>query len=211
MRISSDWKVEVLMPKTRPLSDILLERDIQAIRDVLQKFQDAYTRRDVRTVDSFLEQLFLLDNDLLIIGTGANEWCQGMEEARKLFVDDWEYWGDLCLDLPDAKITVEGTAGWVSAQGTVTKTIEEDTFLDAMFEQLREQQEQQETPRARAFNLLRSTADALFETGKGDLFVWPFRFSAVLVKQAEKWLFTQLHFSFPTTRCPDVRLDAPAK
>jgi ketosteroid isomerase-like protein len=199
------------MPKTRPLSDILMERDILAIQEVLQKFQDAYTRRDVRAVDSFLEDLFLLDNDLLIIGTGANEWCQGMEEARKLFVGDWEYWGDVCLDLPAASVVVEGTAGWVTAQGTVTKTIDEDTFLDAMFEQLREQQEQQDTARARAFNMLRSSADALFEAGKGDLFVWPFRLSAVLVKQGEKWLFTHLHFSFPTTRCPDVRLDTPAK
>jgi len=199
------------MPKTRPLSDILMERDILAIQEVLQKFQDAYTRRDLHTVDSFLEELFLLDSDLLIIGTGVDEWYQGMEEARKLFVEDWEYWGDVCLDLPEAKVVVEGTVGWITAQGTVTKTIDEDTFLDAMFEHLRNQQDQQDNARARAFNMLRSSADALFETGKGDLFIWPLRFSAILVKQGEKWLFNQIHFSFPTTRCPDVRLDAQAK
>lgn len=42
-----------------------------AIKRVLEKFQDGYTKRNVKEVDTFLDELFLLESDLLLIGNGA--------------------------------------------------------------------------------------------------------------------------------------------
>ena len=45
----------------------------------------------------------------------------------------------------------------------------------------------------------------LHEAGRGDVYIWPVRFTAVLVREAGDWRFHQAHFSFPTLRFPDER------
>ena len=51
---------------------------------------------------------------------------------------------------------------------------------------------------------------SLHEAGRGDVYIWPIRFNAVLVREGPAtgggaWRFHQAHFSFPTTRFPHER------
>jgi len=46
---------------------------------------------------------------------------------------------------------------------------------------------------------------ALAEGHRGEAYIWPIRFSAVLAREDGAWRFRQAHFSFPTTRFPDER------
>jgi hypothetical protein len=56
--------------------------EIQDVRDILQKFQDGYGRRDAGLIDDF-RNLFVSEDELEMIGTGAiepgdGEWCLGI-------------------------------------------------------------------------------------------------------------------------------------
>jgi hypothetical protein len=184
--------------------------DIQAVRDVLQRFQDGYDRRDLSLVDDF-RKLFSSDQDVEVIGTGAiepgdDEWCLGPEATSVLVKNDWEGWGDLALDVADARIHVHGDVAWLATTGTVTMELEpEETSRDYLdyISQIVENDDL--APRSRLLEILRGSANTLFEAERGKNYVWPIRFTAVLVRSNTQWLFHQMQFSFATTRFPDVR------
>ncbi len=188
--------------------------DISEVRKVFQAFQDGYTYRDRDQVNAFVDALFVPEEDVEIIGTGAvrpgaadHEWCIGLAAVRRLIDSDWEGWGDVVFDVEDARIFTTGDAAWLSTPGTVSMRfpLEETSqrSLDA-FKKLLE--EPAPVPHMQLLELARRTTSTLDHLMKGENFVWPFRFTAVLVKRQGRWLFHQMHFSFPTTSFPDERL-----
>ncbi|WP_119068213.1 nuclear transport factor 2 family protein [Aggregatilinea lenta] len=178
-----------------------------AVRAVLQRFQDGYTRRDPGALDAFLAALFVPDDELLVIGTGAGEWCYGREEVRTLIESDWLQWGDVELDVRGAVINVLGDVAWVATQGAVASVIGEDAFYQSFLSGVYEHLDSDTlSPQDKVLEIARGVTNVLFETARGDTYIWPFRFTAVLVRRNGRWLFHQIQFSFPTTRVPDLRL-----
>jgi hypothetical protein len=185
------------------------EPAIAQVRAVLQAFQDGYTGRDPEEVDAFMD-LFVSDDVLEVIGTGAesrgdDEWCMGSGATRRLVESDWRYWGDLRLDIAGARIHVHGDAAWLATEGTVTEQIEPRANYDEYVAFAREILDQDRTSEMKLLELVRTGAHALFESAQGDTYIWPLRFTAVLVRRAGSWRFHQMQFSYPTTRFPDVR------
>jgi hypothetical protein len=186
------------------------EADLQAVRQVLQQFQDGYTRRDPGLLEDF-QGLCISDPELEVIGTGAvapgdEEWCVGPEPAAELFRSDWEGWGDLTLDLVDARIHILGDVAWLATTGVVVMDLEpEETYQDYLNYILQIAEEEDLSPRKRLLEILRGGTNTLFEVERGERYVWPIRFTAVLVRREENWFFHQMSFSFATTRFPDVR------
>ncbi|HML24331.1 MAG TPA: nuclear transport factor 2 family protein [Aggregatilinea sp.] len=180
---------------------------VSAVRAVLQRYQDGYTRRDPDALDAFLSALFVPDEELLVIGTGAGEWCYGPAEVRSLIESDWLQWGDVELDVHGAVINVLDDVAWVATQGAVASVISEDafyqSFLNGVFEHLGSTTL---SPQAKVLEIARGVTNVLFETAHGETYIWPFRFTAVLVRRNSRWLFHQIQFSFPTTRVPDLRM-----
>jgi hypothetical protein len=187
------------------------QADLQEIRAALQQFQDGYERRDPTLLDDF-QKLFVLEDDLEVIGTAAvdpgdEEWCLGREAARAMVSNDWTGWGSLALDVVDARIHSLGEVAWLATTGSVTMDLNaEETYLDYL-EYIREEvaEDNDLSPRDRLLEILRGGANTLFEAERGERYTWPIRFTAVLVRRAEGWQFHQIHFSFATTRFPDVR------
>ena len=178
------------------------------IRLLLQRFQEGYTRRDVSQTDSFME---LFSADVEVIGTngvnpGFQEWYLDRASARELVEGDWQGWGDLRLDLDSMSIHSRGEVGWVAATATVTQTIGSEnyasylefikTFLD----------DSNLSAEQKLLHILRGGTNTLYELRRGEKFVWPLRFTAVVLRAAEGWKFAQINFSFPTVYFPDVRL-----
>jgi len=63
----------------------------QEIQDLLQTFQDGYTRRNLAQVDAFME---LFTSEVEVIGTnglkpGVDEWYLTRETARELVHGKW--------------------------------------------------------------------------------------------------------------------------
>jgi ketosteroid isomerase-like protein len=180
----------------------------QSIRALLQAFQDGYTRRDLSAVDAFMT---LFTPDAEVIGTngirpGQGEWHLGREAARALVQGDWESWGDLCLDLEQASIHALGDVGWIACTGTVTQTIGRENY-DSFVAFAREYLGREDlSAEERLHYVLRGGTNTLYELSRGERFVWPLCFTTVVLLQEGVWRFAQMHFSFPTTHFPDVRL-----
>ncbi len=95
--------------------------ETEAVRGQLQRFQDGYTLRDPARLDDFM-QLFVQSEEIELIGVGAvkrggNEWFQGLSQIREIIEGDWQYWGDVRLDVADAKISVRGETAWLTTCG----------------------------------------------------------------------------------------------
>jgi hypothetical protein len=184
-------------------------RATQEIFTLLQAFQAGYTRRDLAQLDAFMT---LFTPDAEVIGTngvapGAGEWYTSRAAARELVSGDWESWGDLRLDLDAASIHAHEAVGWVAAAATVTQHIGAENYA-AFLERTREFIATSPLPAEQKLHyILRGGTNTLYELRRGTRFVWPLRFTAVVVRQPDaRWQFAQVNFSFPTVYFPDVRM-----
>lgn len=182
----------------------------EAVRQALQSFQDYYTSRDAALLEPFLE--LLADDDMEVIGTngiraGEQEWYLGKTAARELFLGDWQSWGDVRLDVSAANIRVNGGTAWLSASGTVNMTIPaERNYADFLASIQRTIDTDGASAEEKLLNILRGGSNTLYELRRGEQFIWPLRFTAVLTQQDEDWKFQHMQFSFPTIYFPDVRV-----
>jgi hypothetical protein len=184
---------------------------IAAVRAVLQQFQDGYTQRDPQKVDAFM-QLFTPDADTEVIGTGAvliqdGEWCIGSTLIRDLVESDWKYWGDLRIDVDHARIHALGDVAWLAANATVSMHLEtEPEIKDTLDYFMKIIQEKDWSAQEKMYYIQRGTASVTYQMFLGENFVWPLRFTALLVRRDARWLFHQMQFSFPTTMFPHERI-----
>ena len=89
------------------------------IIEVLQKFQDGYTKRDTTQLESFMQELFVQSDNVLILGTEPGELFVGYEAATDLIRNDWEYLGNVSLEVDDAIVSASGDVAWATAIGRV--------------------------------------------------------------------------------------------
>jgi hypothetical protein len=182
---------------------------VDQVRQVLERFQIFYTRRDPAQLEAFFE--LLADEELEVIGTngvraGKEEWYLGRAAATELFLGDWKEWGDVRLDVAGARIRVAGDAAWLSAAATVQMRIPAEQNYTDYLAFVKNYIETNPLPaEQKLLNILRGGTNTVFELRRGENFVWPLRFTAVLTRQAEAWKFQQMQFSFPTVYFPDVR------
>ena len=180
----------------------------QEIRLLLRTFQDGYTRRDLTKIDAFMD---LFTSDAEVIGTngvkpGVDEWYTSRDSARELVAGDWESWGDLRLDVDSASIQVNGDVGWIAASATVSKTIGAENYASYLEFVQNFISTSSLPPEQKLHFILRGGTNTVYELRRGENFVWALRLTAVVVREAGKWKFAQVNFSFPTVYFPDVRI-----
>jgi ketosteroid isomerase-like protein len=189
--------------------------EIAQVRQTLQRFQDGYTRRDSSYLDEFM-RLFVDSDELEVIGTngvkpGLEEWLLGMEGVRDLIQSDWQFWGDVQLDVDGARIHVRRDVAWLATSGTVTTTLPADEGYQDFLEHAKGIIDREGmSPEEKLLYILRGGTNTVYELHRGEEFVWALRFTAVLVKQGGGWKFHQAQYSFPTIYLPDVRFDGHA-
>ena len=174
------------------------------IQKVLQRFQDGYTARDIAKLDEFMK-LFVSGGDIELIGIGAsarnlNEWFQGPERIREIIESDWQYWGDVRLEVKEAKITVRGDVSWLSTVGTLLQTdhIQTDEVTEVSLKQMKEILDNETlNPKARLVEVAHFGIRRWNEREKPTGYPWPFVFTAVVVKQDGQWRFHTIHWSMP--------------
>lgn len=181
------------------------------VRAALQAFQDGYTHRSSASLGTFMN-LFVADASLEVVGTSAvaratDEWCVGRPMVRALVEADWHSWGDLRLDVAGATIHVHGDVAWLATTGTLSQTLplkQRFSNITTYFQGVADRQTELDVERELLLVILGS-ASTLASIRDGEHYVWPLRFTAVLVRQ-QFWQFHQIHFSYPTIHDPDVRL-----
>lgn len=176
--------------------------DTQEISTILQQFQNGYDERNLNKLDEFIS-LFTPSDDVELIGIGAFErggveWFEGIEKVREIIQSDWEYWGDVKIDVAGAKITLKGDVAWVTTTGTLEQTDTFDKALPFYLEQMQKFLEDEEKEAdERLMEASHFGVRRLRERQKGKGYKWPFVISAVLVKEAAGWKFHTIHWSMP--------------
>ena len=150
-------------------------------------------------------QLFLPSDEIELIGIGAsarneNEWFQGPKRIREIVESDWTYWGDVRLEVGEAKITVMGDVAWLSTVGAILQTdhIRTDEVTGFSLRQMKEILENESlSPSSRVMETTHFGMRRLREREKPAGYRWPFVFTAVLVKREGRWAFHTIHWSMP--------------
>lgn len=190
--------------------DFKLTEQIKEIRDVLRKFKMGYAVRDIEKIDAFVEELFVIGEDTCILGTGTGELCLGSEQAKRLIEDDWKYWGDVNIDWQKAHIETKNEAAWFAATGSVKYTFEDtperyDSYLNFIKKKAEEPGFAPKQKIAFINWVLALTYHQRFEKRREYLLL--LRLSGVLLKDGDKWKFSQLQFSMPRGNFPDERFE----
>lgn len=185
------------------------ENVLREIRGMIERFQEGYTNRDFSSINTYIDELFAKDTDVLMIGTGDLEWCLGIDEVKKMIQSHWKYLGEIFIDIDEAFISSEGNTAWLYAGSMLLsrKDGTEEKYLNKLLNEIREITDEDGDARDKILKILNNTSNSMLQLEGGVDFLWPFRFCAVLVKREEKWLFHQIQFSFPTVMPPDVRLN----
>ena len=175
---------------------------VEQVREVLQLFQDGYTARDASKLDQFME-LFYPSEEIELIGIGAsvrggNEWFQGVEAVRDIIAGDWEYWGNVLLDVSEAKISIQGDVAWLSTTGSIEQTSTHDEALKFYLEQMKDLLEDEHVDQdTRLVEATHFGMRRLRERLKGKGYKWSFVLTAVLIYTADGWRFHTIHWSMP--------------
>ncbi len=185
--------------------------DEDQVRKALQKLQEGYLKRNTASLDYYVKELFPSDGRTTIIGTSGMlpsdaEWPRSLEGASKLLESDWRNWGDVYLNVASAKIDSFGDVAWVESNGFVEKVLTDEQVCDNHLKYVRAVVDGDLSAKEKVAEIARGASNVVMEMMLGERYVWPMRFSAVLQRADRRWLFRQMHFSFPTTRFPDERL-----
>lgn len=89
-----------------------------AVLNQLQKFQEGYTRRDVKQLDRYMDGVFSSERPV-VLGTMPRELYVGYPEVARLIREDWESWGDCRFRLDQTQISAFGNVAWFATVGSV--------------------------------------------------------------------------------------------
>lgn len=180
------------------------------IKETLKKFQDGYTKRNLKNADAFVDELFLAGEDTLVLGTGTGELFLGSRQVKTLIRDDWQYWGDINIDWENAHIDSKGDAAWFATAGTLKYSFKDtperyDSYVNFI--------------KSKAVDIWLSTKQKLTFINwvlslafhqRGDSireYLWPLSLTGVLLKENNSWKIARLHFSIPGADFPDERFE----
>lgn len=175
------------------------------VRNTLQILQDGYIKRDVSFVDEYMKEVFLLNEDLIVIGTDADELCLGVDAARGIVESDWKYWGDFKFNVDNALISVNGDVAYFTTKAFLERNITDKTMLGWVSSSNKYTFSSEEVPKHKLLEALNDTIGYMYEMEKGESFIVPMRFSGVLVKKDGKWLVQHLQYSDYNEGMPEVR------
>jgi hypothetical protein len=85
----------------------------------LRGFQEGYVRRDPKGLDSFMHSLFPENDDILLLGTDADEWVRGHRAVAQFIGEDWAKWGDFRFAVDDSLVWSAGDVAWIASVGVV--------------------------------------------------------------------------------------------
>jgi hypothetical protein len=178
---------------------------VEQVREVLEHFQDLYLARDAGRLDEAM-RLFVDNDDVEMIGIGAQkrggpEWFQGRQQIREIIAGDWQYWGEVHFDVPNARITLKNETAWLTTGGKLIQTVEHAEAMEQYLQQMREMLDAMHGSHAKAeavmMEVIHFGLRRLREWSLGSGYAWPLVFSAVFVREHEAWKFHTLHWAMP--------------
>ena len=189
-----------------------IEKEISSL---IESFQKAYQLKNPTQAALYTKQWFGDNEESFIIGTSINEWCLGLKEIEDLFRGDWDYWGDVSMDIPNAYIKYDEEMAIVYIPATVRydfdhKSETDERYLGYMTSDILDEE-------------IADNDSVLFARMQESNYIlnhylrqrnneqrsynWDLGISMILQKSEGKWSINQMQYSMPEqSNYADVRL-----
>lgn len=185
----------------------------EQIRQKIKAFQEGYITRDVEKIDEFIDNMFAKDGNCFILGIGNEEFCLGINEVRDMVENDWEYWGQLNLDMESLTVTTDGTSAYFMLDGTSTYSFQDseeryERYVKSIASYFSENSQYRNMPyRARLAQINWQLCTLLSTRQEGTReYLWPLKLSGFMHKENDEWRLKAMQFGFfRASRHPDVR------
>lgn len=187
--------------------------EINIVKQMLVKFQEGYTKRDTTNIDSFMDELFIKDENTSILGTSNGEMCLGFESAKELIKSDWEYWGDVKLDLDSLIVHRLGSTLWFALQGNVKYTFRTDKGVWGRYVSFVENcLNTAENGLKEGLTIMNwGLSHLLFPRSPEERgYLWPMRLTGAMIQENGAYKFHYMQFSLPCSVYPDIRTGTKA-
>lgn len=164
------------------------------ILKLLKAFNNEYLKADKET--GIIAGKYFTEYNPLIINTDKTVYSN-QEEIKKLIEKHRACYDEMKLDYENCLINSNEDVVWIVTHGTMKKIISENGAFDNTIDIIKNIFTSDLDDKDKLFNIRRRIADTLKENARGEEYVWPFRFEAVLIREKQNWLFKYLQFSLP--------------
>ena len=164
------------------------------ILKILKAFNNEYLKVDKET--GILASKYFAEYNPLIINTDKTIYSNA-EEIKKLIENHRSCYDEMKLDYENCLINSNEDVVWIVTHGTMKKVISENSALENTVDIIKNIFTSDLDNKDKLFNVRRRIADTLKENAKGEEYIWPFRFEAVLIREKRNWVFKYLQFSLP--------------
>ncbi len=178
---------------------------MEELIELLEKFQRAYTARDLSQAQAFIEEVFVREEPVYY-GASPAEQCVGAGRILRLIGYDWTVWGDLMLDFDSLVAHDYGAALDFLITGYVDWEIEESEFLGRAMMDVKDMVLRGGQAKELLYELGALSTKMLMEANRGSRHVLPIRMSGMAVRKEEGLRLSHLHLSHPTQSYPDCRI-----
>jgi ketosteroid isomerase-like protein len=91
----------------------------KAVRRLLEEYSQAYQNKDVAGI----LELFIDSDDLVVIGTGDDEWVNGINELKSGFERDMGQADNINVKFRDISISSSSNVAWLSSHMNMEATV----------------------------------------------------------------------------------------
>ena len=171
----------------------------------LQNFNDEYMNKD-KGID-IITSKFFSDNSPLIINTDKAVYTN-QEEIKQSIEKHRANYDEMALDYENCLVNSNEDVTWIVTHGTMKKVISEENAFENTVSIIEDIFASDVDDKEKLFRIRRKIASTFKENAKGEEYVWPFRFEAVVIKEKDKWVFKYLQFSLPFNWILEGKTDA---
>lgn len=172
---------------------------------LIQDFNDEYMNTD-KDIAMITSKYFTGNNPLLINTDKA--FYSNQEEIKKLIKNHRSCYDEMILDYENCLINSNEDVVWIVSHGTMKKIISEENSFENTVNTIENIFTSDLDDKEKLFKIRRRIAGTFKENAKGEEYVWPFRFEAVVIKEKDKWVFKYLQFSLPFNWMLEGKTDA---
>jgi hypothetical protein len=176
------------------------DKVIRQVKESLLKLQDFYYEKDLSRLNDYINESFVSSEDVSLIGTGFKDWYFGLDEVRAAvknhIENEEEYLNNIEFDMDSCVVTVKENTAMLVAIGKSMQYIPKEKLQERLKEDIKNRFNEEIPSKEELMKISIDISRILFDIYKGDKYIWPFRFTAMLVNENDKWMFKHIKFSF---------------
>ena len=194
---SSNYAIDSFKDGVRKMTEYSINNTPEYNEEILklvQDFNSEYLNAD-KEIGAVVSKYFAAKSPLIINTDKAT--YSNQEEIKKLIENHRACYDEIALDYENCLVNSNEDVVWIVTHGTMKKVISEEDAFENTVDIIKNIFASDLTDKDKLFNVRRKIADTFKENARGEQYVWPFRFEAVLVREGENLVFRYLQFSLP--------------